>query len=312
MAIRLLSLGTCAWIKTCTPGLQPRKLKRTLKESPSDAIEYQYPLVRLIPENFQREVNRITSSIRTKLRRHSIPTPWGESIRFVPHVNLEALSLDAQRDFDDFSALTRQVFNSWDSVYASAIKDLEAIAHKEYDLKDPYGFTDKKAWVKSFIEDITEGYPTKEDVQEDMALRIVLGDYAPAAVCPPGFHTISMVSWAEDYLEATLSPVRESLKALRKACTETDYQQAFGARLQAHRFPEHVHRMLSWAYYPDITLETMVEETLEYFTRMKSQLMVPRHEDIRRNMADLALKPLVYLANKKNIQDRLDYLLQPS
>lgn len=316
MTARLLTLGSCAWIKVSTLGLTPRKLKRTVKTAASTlghTIEYQYPYVRMVPESYTKEVNLITSHLRRKLERHSTPTPWGYDVRYLPHVCMETLAAEAQQDFDDYKGLTQRVLSSWDSVHASALKDLKVLAAREYKEHDPFGFVDKKAWIDNYVSDIVGTFPGKDEVAETMSAMIVLGNYGPATVCPPGYHTIgdaAMRSWAEDYIDVTWTPVQESLATLRLACTSNDQSQALMARAQAHLLPQRVHKMLTWASHKDIILETMAEEAMTYFLSIQKYLMAPQNEDLRRQMADLALKPLIYMADTKNLKARIDYLLE--
>ena len=119
-----------------------------------------------------------------------------------------------------------------------------------------------------------------------------------------------MRSWAEDYIDVTWTPVQESLATLRLACTSNDQSQALMARAQAHLLPQRVHKMLTWASHKDIILETMAEEAMTYFLSIQKYLMAPQNEDLRRQMADLALKPLIYMADTKNLKARIDYLLE--
>jgi hypothetical protein len=241
----------------------------------------------------------------------SVRTPWSDDMYHVPSTMVAKVGEKMQQLSARLKKIQADMLGSLAQDTLTNRATLRDLADSEYKACDPFGFTDKKAWVAEYLADLEVLIPSATTIRSQY-IRAVAAKVEPLeALTPPGVHTMgaeAIRALAEDVAWSRLLPVLECMSRLRD-WSQRDRDKAVAFPTDINQLRRHVDDLEAWGQYPGDPVVQAARGALGYIESTWSIIFKDVAQPQRDDLAALLLPGARLLVDKKGLNDRVEYLL---
>ena len=310
--MRLFDGAMTMWLSTSILPTKATVPQRRRREDEAGALtQRKTPEIKWAQARYAGKLQALKNLAHLTMVKYATRTPWSDGMYHVPATMVDTMGAKLQQVSAKLKKLQAEMLGSIHQDTLANQETLRSLADSEHKATDPFGFTDKKAWVKEYLADLTPMMPSSDAIRSQY-IRAVAATVTPLVdIPPPGVHTMgeeAMRALAEDVAWSRLRPVLESMAKIREWALK-DRAKAVPYHTEIGQLRRLVDELEAWGQYPNDPVVKAARSSLAYVDSMWTIIFKDVAQPQRDDLATLLLPGAKMLVDKKALDDRVEWLL---